>query len=334
MTNTRQHTLPGTTYRDLRYLTPHQSLQEDFEAVYTHNEIIVGWPKGEADIYHQTAEKRFIGIIGGQLGDEGKGRIVDNQISSLLKDKKIKHVYVVRFNGGNNAGHTIEQNGVKLALHQVPSGVFYQRATGIMDTGMAINIEDLETEVTYIETAVGSLAGRLKLSERASLNTDLERALEWFNNQKRAKSRGGTSRGISPTYARRLDRTGLIVRDLLAADWEEKLGQQYADIDRLFNAYDIRLAEVVVPDFRQTVASKRGETRSVGTKSQFLKRLLAARSWAKKRDMVTDTILLHEQAVMDPAIGVVFISAMARIILVAIMPHWFLSLQQLSLQPV
>lgn len=305
MAQIRRHTLPPSEHPDLAYLKPHAHLKEDIKAIYKTNNLIVGEQKyvpQDSD----TSSFRFVGIIGGQLGDEGKGRIVDNKISLLLENKDIKQIYVIRFNGGSNAGHTIEQDGIKLALHQVPSGVFHKQALGIMDTGMAINVEDLATEVSYIEKAVGSLLGRLFLSERASLNTDLERALEWFNNQNRTQSQGGTSRGISPTYSRRLDRTGLIIRDLVADNWKTRLGQQYSDLAILFKAHGIKLSSVVVPDFTAAVKKKQAMTRKLGSRTVFLERLDKARTWLLKRKLITDTIALHEKAALDPSIGVLF----------------------------
>ena len=306
MAKTPQHTLPQQKYQDVRYLKPHESLKEDLGKIYKDNELLVGWPRNHIDTYHETASGRFIGIIGGQLGDEGKGRIVDNKIAALLRDPAIQHVHVIRFNGGSNAGHTIEKDGVKLALHQVPSGVFYKRALGIMDTGMVINIEDLETEVAYLEESVGSLRGRLVLSDRAALNTDLERVLEWFNNQNRSQSRGGTSRGISPTYARRLDRTGLTIRDLLSENWRKKLSVQYDDLATLCRAFGIDIADVIVPDFRLSVKKKQAATRTVGSKLVFLKRLTVARDWLLTRNLIADTTSLHEKAAQDTSYGVIF----------------------------
>ena len=93
-------------------------------------------------------------VVGIALGDEGKGRVIDNLLGLLLKTRGISGVTVVRFQGGSNSGHTVEANGIRLALHQVPSGILNKKSTCIMDRGMSINPADLVDEIRLIEERI------------------------------------------------------------------------------------------------------------------------------------------------------------------------------------
>lgn len=293
--------------QEQRFLNPDLGIEEDFRRIYTLNNYHVGLSENHEGIYSDTARKNTLAVVGIALGDEGKGRIVDNSIETLLANPTIEYVYVIRFQGGSNAGHTVEDDtGIKLALHQVPSSVMYPQALGIMDRGMAIHVEDLQTEVSYVEDATRSLKGRLFLATDAIHITDLERAEEALNNELTEQSKGGTGRGIAPAYAHNLDRRGKKIADLLDASWEEIFSKKYDDYEKVFTTHGKQLSDVLVPDFRKTVRTGKSRTRTVGDKEQFLKRLAKARSWLLKRDMAQNTFLLHRDVFLDPAAGVVF----------------------------
>lgn len=240
-----------------------------------------------------------VGIFGLALGDEGKGRIIDNYIEELLKKPKIKTVWVIRFNGGNNAGHTlINRHGQRLAVHLVPSIVLHPKTRGIMDRGMVIHPEDLKAEVEYLEKRIGSLAGRIFLSEDAICCTDLERAEETLNNQVKGEAKGGTGRGISPAYAHHYDRQGLKIYDLLDKDWEQILARQYDIYQKRFAAFGLNLSQMSVPDFSQT--------HLLGSKKDFLNRLRKARAWLVRRRIVVNTFILHKKIAQDQRCGILF----------------------------
>lgn len=294
------------------FLTPYQEIQEDLTKIYKKNQIILGWPKEERRIFDHLKRKNTAAIIGIALGDEGKGRIVDNQIGFLLDKEGIEKVVVVRFQGGNNSGHTVEKDGFKLDLHLVPSFVFHkQRALGIIDQGMAVHPEDLQTEVEYIEGITGSLKTRLFLAEDAILCTDLERAEELLNRKKSGKSEGGTGRGISPSYAHHYDRLGLKIYDLLDDHWQEKLENQYDRYEKEFQAYKLKLADILVPDFRASHQEKKPINRSLGSKKEFLARLKKARQWLIKRKMTINSFLLHQKYCQDKKYALLFEGAQA-----------------------
>lgn len=249
--------------------------------------------------FNGLTRENTVGIFGLALGDEGKGRIIDNYIEELLKKPKIKTVWVIRFNGGNNAGHTlIDREGQRLAVHLVSSIVLHSKTRGIMDRGMVIHPEDLKTEIEYLEKRVGSLRDRIFLSEEAILCTDLERAEETLNSITRGEAKGGTGRGISPAYAHHYDRQGLKIYDLLGRGWEQILARQYDIYQKRFAAFGLNLSQMTVPDFSQT--------HLLGSKKDFLNRLRKARAWLVRRKMVVNTFILHKKIAQDPTCGILF----------------------------
>lgn len=308
---------------DLR-LHPLAGHVEDFDRIYLQtpvDRLEIG-RIGET-LFAPYARANTVAVLGGALGDEGKGRFVDNQIETLLARPGVESVWVVRYQGGNNAGHTIERNGLKLALHVVPSFVLHEQARGVMDQGEIIHPEDLQTEVDYIEGKTGeSIAGRLFLSRDAILCSDLERAEETLNRIKSGgKSDGGTGRGIGPASAHAVDRTGTRIRDLMATNWQQIFERRYEQYERDFAQYlpqfsipghDVHtFADILVPDFRGTKLEQRKEPRTIGTKEEFIARLGKAREWLLTRDMVVNTHELYDQIVDDPRVGVVFEASQA-----------------------
>jgi len=285
---------------------PQYYVQEAYQDIYTHNQVEVGWPEGAQRIFEDLARPNTVGVLGVELGDEGKGRVVDNKLEFLLSIPGVTIAYVDRDNGGNNAGHTAENDDVKLALHQVPSGVLHPEVIGIMDTGMSINPDDLMTEVNYVESKVGDTRKKLILSESAVLNTDLERAEELLNKRKQGKASGGTGRGIGPSYAHHYDRLGFHIFDLVAENWRETLGEQYDRYQREFNLYGLDISQLEVPDLEQFKKTGEASTRNIGTKAEFLDRLESARVWMIDRDMVQNTFLIHQEIAGDLSKGIVF----------------------------
>jgi adenylosuccinate synthase len=290
---------------------PIKGLLEDYKKIYKSSNFSLQ-KINQKDYQNDTSRKYTIAVCGVALGDEGKGRIVDNYIETLLKNKSISKVGVIRYQGGNNAGHTLEKGTIKLALHLVPSCVLYQKAFGIMDRGMVIHPEDLMTEVGYVEKSAGTLKKRLFLSSDAILNTDLERAEEIVNRIMTGKAKGGTGRGIGPSYAHHLDRLGLTIYDLISDGWKELLGEQYRRYEKIFAAFDLKLAtDVLVPDFYETVNQKKSVTRTVGSRKAFIERLTFAREWLIQRNMIVDIVAMHKEIARDTKVGVVFEGAQA-----------------------
>lgn len=142
-------------------------------------------------------------IVGIQWGDEGKGKIVD-----LLAQN---YDYVVRYQGGHNAGHTIVIDGTKYALHLIPSGVLNPKAINVIGNGVVICPDSLLKEMAQFQ----GLPGRLFISSRAHLILDYHTALDKAREEKRGKQAiGTTGRGIGPAYADKISRQGHRMADL------------------------------------------------------------------------------------------------------------------------
>ena len=145
-------------------------------------------------------------VVGTQWGDEGKGKATDQ----LGQDVD----YVVKFNGGNNAGHTVVIDDEKFAFHLLPAGVLTPGVTPIIGNGVVVDLEVLFNEIAEIE-ARGKDASSLLISANAhiipSYNRVLDRTTERFLG---ARQLGTTGRGIGPTYADKMNRVGLRVQDL------------------------------------------------------------------------------------------------------------------------
>lgn len=250
-------------------------------------------------------------VLGIQLGDEGKGRIVDNKIQEILSNNKIKKIYVIRSQGGNNAGHTVEKGKVKIGLHQLPSGIFYKQAIEVLDSGMIIHVRDLIDEITLAEEAAGKLSNRIILSEDAILCTDLDRAKEVLNRVIDGKAKGGTGRGMGPATAGFFDKTGNFVKELVADNWKEIFSKKYENMNKLFETYGENLAQTQVPDFMKTKRTSSAVNKVVGTKETYLSNLKKDREELLALKIVKDTFYLHNNIDTDPSVGVVFEMAQA-----------------------
>ena len=142
-------------------------------------------------------------VVGTQWGDEGKGRVVDG----LAREAQL----VARFNGGDNAGHTVIAQGHTLKLHLVPSGILYPTATCLIGAGVVVNLEQLTAEMDEL-AALGVDVGpaHLKLSAAAHIILPTHRALDGAREEERGQSALGTTRrGIGPVYADKAARVNL-----------------------------------------------------------------------------------------------------------------------------
>ena len=147
-----------------------------------------------------------IAIIGAQWGDEGKGKATD------LLGSRVD--YVVKFNGGNNAGHTVVIGSEKYALHLLPSGILSPGVTPVIGNGVVVDLDVLFEEIDGLE-ARGLDTSLLKVSSNAhviaSYNRELDKVTERFLGSRRI---GTTGRGIGPTYADKMNRIGIRIQDL------------------------------------------------------------------------------------------------------------------------
>jgi adenylosuccinate synthase len=145
-------------------------------------------------------------IVGAQWGDEGKGKATD-----LIADRID---YVVKFNGGNNAGHTVVIGDEKYALHLLPSGILTKGVTPVISNGVVIDPEVLMEELDGL-TARGIDVSKLVVSSHAHIITAYHRTLDRVTERFLGKRQiGTTGRGIGPTYADKINRVGIRVQDL------------------------------------------------------------------------------------------------------------------------
>lgn len=170
-------------------------------------------------------------IVGIQWGDEGKGKIVD----LMAKD----YDYIVRYQGGHNAGHTIVVDGRKHALHLIPSGILYPSVKNVIGNGVVVNPEALMTEMQQFE----NLEGRFFLSDKASMilpyHAMVDKAKEGL---KKGKAIGTTGRGIGPAYADKIARTGFRIGELRDVPHLTDKVMEYIDLHRyIFEALDVEI---------------------------------------------------------------------------------------------
>lgn len=158
-------------------------------------------------------------VIGTQWGDEGKGRIVDFLAS--------RADMVVRYQGGNNAGHTVEVNDIRFKLHLIPSGILHPGKICVIGNGMVIDPIALVEEIRYLEGYGIDVKSRLKISDRAHLIMPYHKLLdEVIEEHKGELQLGTTRRGIGPAYVDKAERIGIRVCDLLEPKYfEEKVEQ-------------------------------------------------------------------------------------------------------------
>jgi adenylosuccinate synthase len=154
-----------------------------------------------------------LAILGLQWGDEGKGKVVD------LLSPKFRQV--VRFQGGNNAGHTVVMDGVSIALHQVPSGALHPGCFLVVGNGVVLNLEVFQQELDRLKARGFDLTGRLLLSEKAHIILPHHIALDQWREVRADKvgaKIGTTGRGIGPAYEMKAARMGIRLGDLLHPD--------------------------------------------------------------------------------------------------------------------
>jgi len=165
-------------------------------------------------------------IVGAQWGDEGKGRIVDWFASQAQ--------IVARYNGGDNAGHTVTVGEKVFKLHLIPSGIIHPHTVAVMGNGMVINPRSLLDEMQALESAGVEISPRrLRISYCAHLITPAHRALDAALEAARGKDNiGTTGRGIGPAYTDKAARTNLRVADLLAPDLPERVRQNIETANR------------------------------------------------------------------------------------------------------
>lgn len=154
-------------------------------------------------------------LLGLQWGDEGKGKIVD----VLTKNYNI----IARFQGGPNAGHTLEFDGMKHVLHTIPSGIFHDNAINVVGNGVVIDPVIFKKELDNLKKFNLDIHNKLLISRKAHLILPTHRLLDAASEASKGKAKiGSTLKGIGPTYMDKTGRNGIRVGDLELPDWKEK----------------------------------------------------------------------------------------------------------------
>ncbi|WCE45986.1 adenylosuccinate synthase [Winkia neuii] len=145
-------------------------------------------------------------VVGAQWGDEGKGKVTD------LIGQDVD--YVVKFNGGNNAGHTVVVDGKKYALHLLPAGIINPKATPVIGNGVVIDLDVLFQEIDQMD-AEGIDTSRLRISSNAHIIPSYNKIMDNLSERSLGdRLIGTTGRGIGPTYADKMNRIGIRIQDL------------------------------------------------------------------------------------------------------------------------
>ena len=153
-------------------------------------------------------------LLGLQWGDEGKGKIVD----VLTR----KYNIIARFQGGPNAGHTLEFEGKKHVLHTIPSGVFHENVMNVVGNGVVIDPVIFKVELDKLIDQEPHVLSRLKISRKAHLILPTHRLLDAASEAAKGKKKiGSTLKGIGPTYMDKTGRNGLRVGDIQLDNFSE-----------------------------------------------------------------------------------------------------------------
>ena len=185
-------------------------------------------------------------VVGSQWGDEGKGKITD----LLAQNADV----VVRYQGGNNAGHTIEFDNQKYSLHLMPSGIFNPSIDVVIANGVVVNPKVLIQEINMLREN-GINVDNLKLSDRASIilpyHEEMDALLEELKKEDKI---GTTKKGIGPCYADKINRSGIRVIDFINEDiLKEKIRKNIEEKNAIFEIYDFETmnADVIFEEYKE-----------------------------------------------------------------------------------
>ncbi len=171
-------------------------------------------------------------LLGLQWGDEGKGKIVD----VLTKDYDI----IARFQGGPNAGHTLEFDGIKHVLHTIPSGIFHKNAMNVVGNGVVIDPVIFKKELDALEKFNLDINAILLISRKAHLILPTHRLLDAASEASKGKAKiGSTLKGIGPTYMDKTGRNGMRIGDLELDNWQDKYRALADKHEAMIDFYDV-----------------------------------------------------------------------------------------------
>lgn len=172
-------------------------------------------------------------LLGLQWGDEGKGKIVDALSPA--------YDVIARFQGGPNAGHSLEFNNIKHILHLIPSGIFHADKINVIGNGVVVDPAVFKKEIEELGPSVSELTKRLIISTRANLILPSHRILDAaYECQKGVTKIGSTLKGIGPAYTDKTSRNGLRVGDILRKDFRERYDEHLKNHLEILKNYDFK----------------------------------------------------------------------------------------------
>ncbi|MEW7280801.1 adenylosuccinate synthase [Aquimarina sp. 2201CG1-2-11] len=174
-------------------------------------------------------------LLGLQWGDEGKGKIVD----VLTKDYDI----IARFQGGPNAGHTLEFDGIKHVLHTIPSGIFHDKAINLIGNGVVIDPVIFKEELDKLDNKFNlDYKPKLLISRKAHLILPTHKILDQASEVSKGKAKiGSTLKGIGPTYMDKTGRNGIRIGDLELDDWKKRYRSLANKHEAMIDFYDAKI---------------------------------------------------------------------------------------------
>jgi adenylosuccinate synthase len=173
-------------------------------------------------------------LLGLQWGDEGKGKIVDVLTS--------KYDIIARFQGGPNAGHTLEFDGIKHVLRTIPSGIFHKNAINIIGNGVVMDPVVFQKELEGLEKFNMDVKSKLLISRKAHLILPTHRLLDAASEASKGKAKiGSTLKGIGPTYMDKTGRNGIRIGDIELADFKERYRSLADKHEAMISFYDVDL---------------------------------------------------------------------------------------------
>ena len=173
-------------------------------------------------------------ILGLQWGDEGKGKIVD----VLTNNYDI----IARFQGGPNAGHTLEFDEIKHVLHTIPSGIFHDKKINVIGNGVVIDPVIFKKEIDTLKNLGVDVSSKLFVSRKAHLIFPTHRLIDQASELSKGKKKiGSTLKGIGPTYMDKTGRNGFRVGELEVDGWENKLNNLISKHERLIKSFNVEI---------------------------------------------------------------------------------------------
>ena len=188
-------------------------------------------------------------LLGLQWGDEGKGKIVDVLTSS--------YDIIARFQGGPNAGHTLEFEGNKHVLHTIPSGIFHPQAVNIIGNGVVIDPVIFKKEIENLAPYGINFSEKLLISKKAHLILPTHRLLDAASEAAKGKAKiGSTLKGIGPTYMDKTGRNGIRVGDIFAPNWDskyKKLITKHLELLKNFEGFEVNDIDALEEEFLTSI---------------------------------------------------------------------------------